>query len=193
MRVVATVKDIWGALSGQERTDRDRAEQFYKRLVEQGPAALNESDLRFMRQTIGSDELDRRKKVLEEKERSDHRREEIPRQLRELETQCIQLHRAIPATVAEIEKTQKTLEMLERSVREQRDLLHQAKTKVESVRREGRLLGLAFPENPELPPRASQAPLPPRIPAPPAPDQTAKSKWIPESPRQPAWPTVTGA
>jgi hypothetical protein len=149
-------------------------------------------DAQFAISVIGRDEIQRRHVADEERRRQERRRREIPEELRVVETECVRLRQAIPATAIEIEKTHKKIEVLERSIGEQRDLLHRSVVGVEALRREAQSLGLAIPENTALPPRTSLAPLPPAIPAPPKADPNARSRWLPES-LKPTWQVTSPA
>jgi chromosome segregation ATPase len=185
--------NILSWLTRTEKTSQERAESIFQKMLKGGESAVSESDAQFAVSVIGRDEIQRRHEADVERRRREQRRQEIPKELHDLEARCIELHRKIPEVAAEIEKTHKKIEALERSLGESRDLLHRTTVEVETLRREGQSLGVTFPENPALPARPAQAPIPPSIPMAPKPAPDARSKWIPESPRQPAWPTVTGA
>jgi hypothetical protein len=178
-------------ISGHKKTATERAEGILARCLK--GADVSDEEMKFCLDALGEPELQKRHEAEEKRRRQERRRRKIPEELGVVETECVRLRQAIPATAVEIEKTHKKIEALERSLRESRDLLHRSVGEVEALRKEAAGLGLHIAENASLPPRPSQAPIPPSIPMAPKPAPDARSKWIPESPRQPAWPTVTGA
>jgi chromosome segregation ATPase len=185
--------NILSWLTRTEKTSQERAESIFQKMLKAGESAVSVEDAQFAISVIGRDEIQRRHEADVERRRREDRRERIPAELREAEVQAVRLHQAIPDTAGAIEKMRGEIKGLERSVDQQRKDLHSALCKIEELRREAGSLGLPIPENRALPPRPSQAPLPPPIPAPPKADRDAKSTWVPESPCQPAWPTVTRA